>query len=472
MLAAVRRLAGTFTVLVAACLLIGAPGALAAKKWSGPTTISDQNETVAFPHVAINGKGHAVAVWNGQDPNSGEIETLRSATTLPVSPGGPAPSKGGQAREEFGPPTTVGPASQPAGSNPPSPPSVAVDRHGNALAAWLMNDSQGNTRVAVSEAGPGGSFGPPQILSDPGQPAFNPGVAFDRSGNAIVVWNRFEGTSTRVQAVARSADGGFGEVQTLSPAGVPASDPEVGMSDSGGAVVIWVAQEKAPPFVHYVQAARGTEDGGFGSPETISNQNLDADAAHLAVSPNGTAIATWRETRQNLLGQIATALAPGAGAFGPEVVVQPPAGMDAFEPRVGMDRFGRGTLLWIETPQQATPGTNVVHAARTNRKGVFTSGGILESADVDMRGAELAVARAGNAVATWVTEPSTGVSEVHAATRSRRDRQFGPAETLSPPGAFGSGPSVARNRRTAIDIWDTTTGGPATGVFANFYRRH
>jgi hypothetical protein len=452
------------------CLILATPGALAAKRWSGPTTISDQNETVAYPSVAINGKGHAVAVWNGQDPNTGEIETLRSATTVPVSAGRPAPSKGGQSREDFGPPTTVGPASQPSGSNPPSPPSVAVDRDGNALAAWLMNDSQGNTRVAVSDAGPGGSFGQPQILSDPGQPAFNPRVAVDRTGSAVVVWNRFDGTTTRVQELTRSEnDEPFGDVQTLSPPGVPASNPEVGMEVPGEGVAIWLAQETSPPFAHYVQAANVFVGGSVGEPETISNRNLDADTAHLAA--NGRAIAAWRETRQNLVGQIATALGPGlGGAFEPDVVFEAQSGMDTFEPRVGMDRFGRATLLWVETPPQATPGTNVVHQARTNRKGVFTSGGILESTDVDIIGAALGVARAGNAVATWVAEPSTGVSEVHAAARTRRSRQFGPPETISPPGVFGSAPSVATNRRVGIAVWDTTTGGPATDVFASFYR--
>jgi hypothetical protein len=411
-------------VAAAGCLMLGTPSAYAAKKWSGPQPISDPNEGVAFPEVAINGKGHAVAVWNGQAP-TGEIESLRAATTVPVSPRGAHPK---QAREIFGPPVTVGAAGRPAGSNPPSLPSVAVDRRGNALVAWLIVDAQGNTRVVTSFQPDGGTFGAPQMLSEAGQPAFNPDVAFDRGGDATIVWNRFQGTSTRVQAVTRSADGELGEVQTLSPAGIPAGNAEVGMNDSGG-------------------------------------------AAHLAVSPNGTAIAAWRETRQNLLGQIGTALTPDGVSFNPEIVIEPQAGMDVFEPRVGMDRFGRATLLWIETPPQATPGTNVVHTARTNRKGVFTSSGTLESANVDTRGAVLAVARAGNAAGSWVAAPSNGASEIHAAARTRRNRQFGPPETLSPPEVFGSAPSVATNRRTGVAVWDTTTGGPATDVFANFYRR-
>ncbi len=458
MLAGVRRLAGALAGLAAVgCLTIGASSAVAAKHWSGPKTISDPNETVAFPTVAINGKGHAVAVWNGQDPDTGDIKSMRAATR---EPGG-----------GFDPPVTLGGASRPSGSNPPSLPSVAVDRHGDALAAWLIDDPQGNTRVVVSFRTSDGSFGPPQTLSDPGQPAFNPGVAFDRDGNAIVVWDRFDGRVSRVQAVFRSTDGELGEIQTLSPQGVPASAPQVGVSDDGQTDVIWLSQETTPPFVRFVQGARGSATG-FDPPRTISNRNDSADAAHLAVSPNGTAMATWRSIPLTQIeADLATALAPPVAEFESPVLVEPQSGMDVFEPRVAMDRFGRATALWVETPPQATPGTNVVHQARTNRKGVFTSGGTLETADVSIDQTAVSVARAGNAIATWVAAPSNGASEVHAATRTRRSRQFGPPESLSPPGVFGSAPSVATNKRTGIAVWDTTTGGPATDVFANFYER-
>jgi hypothetical protein len=456
----VRRRWGAIAVLAgAACLALGAPNAIAAKQWSSPKTISDSSdESVDFPKLALNGKGQAVAVWYDLDPATVRVTSIRSATREPG--------------EGFGPATTIGPASEPGGNDPPSLPSVAIDRRGNAIAAWLIKDTAGSLRVVASFQPRGGDFGEPQMLSDPGQPAFDPAVAFDRGGDAIIVWNRFDGATTRVQeAVKPAKQQEFGAPETLSATGVPAGPAEVGMSDSGAAVVTWQAEQTQPPNNGYVQAAKRSKKGGFGPPQTLSDQNLDADDAQLAVSPNGNAVAAWTQAEGNDPAEIGTALAPKGEPFQPVVAIPPQTGMETFNPRLGIDRFGRATLLWRESPPEGLAGTNLVRAERTNKGGTFTSNQTLDNEGIEILEPAVAVSRAGNAVAAWIPIPMNPPNPLDVAVRGRRQKAFGALETLTPTGVSAGVPSLGTNRRIAIAVWEVSTGDAGTSVMANVYRK-
>ena len=79
----------------------------------------------------------------------------------------------------------------------------------------------------------------PQDLSAAGQHAYDPQVAVDGRGNAIAVWQRFDGTNTIVQAAVRAARASFGAPQDLSTAGQTAYDPQVAVDGRGNAIAVW-----------------------------------------------------------------------------------------------------------------------------------------------------------------------------------------------------------------------------------------
>jgi hypothetical protein len=62
---------------------------------------------------------------------------------------------------------------------------VAIDQRGNAIAAWLIKDGAGNPRVVAAFQQRGQPWGAPQTIYPAGQPAFEPAIAFDKSGNAM-----------------------------------------------------------------------------------------------------------------------------------------------------------------------------------------------------------------------------------------------------------------------------------------------
>jgi hypothetical protein len=449
--------AGTLVALAAAAsLVVGAPGAAAAT-WSPAKTISQPNELSDAPKVALNGRGHAAVVWSQLD-GSGDVIAMRSATRTPG--------------EGFGDPQTLGPASEAGGANPPSFPTVAIDRRGNAVAMWLFLDGDGNTRVAASYQRVGGEFGPMQTVSDAGQPAFNPDVAFDKRGRAVAAWSRFDGAISRIQtAVIPAGKRRFGAATTISPPGSAASFPSIGVSDRGRAVAVWATRQMTPPFNFLVAASQRPRGGEFGPAQTISEPGINSNDARVVVSRQGDAIAMWVQDETATTHEVATAFAPRGEEFAEPQPIPAEPGMDAESPRLGVDRRGRATLVWLETPPESTPGTNIVRTARTDSTARVQSQAVLDSQDIDILQPAVGVARAGNAIAAWVPVPPNPPDLIRTAARGRRAAGFGASETLNPPGVSGAGPSLAASRKLGLAVWEISTGVGGSGILANTLRR-
>jgi hypothetical protein len=459
----VTRARGAVAALAGiALILLGAPSAFAAKVWTPPETISDPTEPVDFPAIAMDGRGRAVVVWTQKPPaaNPDDPQIRMRAVRRRLGKG-------------FGAPRTLGPAIETISDNPPSLPRVAIDQQGNALAAWLIKDAEGNPRVVASYQRRGKPWRDPETLSPPGQPAFEPDVAFDKEGNAVAVWDRFDGATTRIQAAFKPVDElGFRATQTISPAGMPASVPQVGIGDLGDASAVWLAQEPQPPFLHVVQAAQAPSGDAFGVTQAISDPNVDADDPRLAVASNGAAMAAWeQQSPTSNTGEIGTSVSPFLAAFQRPVAIPPQSGMDSFQPRAAMDRSGRATLLWRETPPGGVAGTNTVRALRTDTSGALGDAQTITTTQETILQPALAVARAGNAVATWVEFPANPPNPLEFAARGRRASEFGAAGLLTPPGASAAEPSLATNRRIAIAVWSASIGGEGTAVDASIFRR-
>jgi hypothetical protein len=170
-------------------------------------------------------------------------------------------------------------------------PQVADDTSGNSLFVWTRSDGA-NLRIQARLRAPDGTFGATQTISDPGKDASSPQVAFDPSGNAIVVWSRFDGAKSRIQAAYRPAGGSFGTAQTISVAGQSASNPQVSMDQSGDAVAVW---ERPDGTNLRVEAAIRPAGGSFGAVTILSQGGQDGYEPRVAAGPNvdDNAVAVW-----------------------------------------------------------------------------------------------------------------------------------------------------------------------------------
>jgi len=292
--------------------------------------------------------------------------------------------------------------------------------------------------------------------SPAGQNAFDPDVAAAPSGDAIVVWHRFNGVRTTAQWTARRAGGSFAPAAALSPSGEAALDPRVGVDRGGAATAVWRGSQGGGRSV--IRAAtRPAAGGGFGAPATLSVAGLEARDPDLVVAPDGAAVAVWSRfdgTRH----VIEAAARPAGGVFGPAERVSE-VGENAEGPRVEIDAEGRALVAWS---RRTGSGDWVVEARNRSAAGGLGAVETLSSPGADAGEVDVGVAGDGNAAVAW-----TRAGRVQAATRSASG-SFGAASDLSattaaPASATGFRDQSARDPRVAIGA-----DGAATAVWTRF----
>jgi hypothetical protein len=117
-------------------------------------------------------------------------------------------------------------------------PEVGVDAAGNAVFTWYRNDGS-NWRVQTRSVSAAGVPGLLRTLSTGGQDAVFPHIAVNAAGDAVVGWQRSDGTNTRAEAATVSAAGVVSAVAQLSTAGQNALSPPVGIDGAGDTIADW-----------------------------------------------------------------------------------------------------------------------------------------------------------------------------------------------------------------------------------------
>ena len=295
----------------------------------------------------------------------------------------------------------------------------------------------------------------PVNLSQSGQNAFDVEVAVEPDGDAVFVWQRFDGASLRVQTRARSAAGVLSPVQTLSGAGVPSgpqggSPAQVAVDADGDAVFTWLRSDGANNRVE----TRSRSAAGVLSPvQTLSAAGQDARSPQVAVDPDGDAVFAWErdESSASFSDRIQARARSAAGTLSPVQNVSA-APVPPFErsslPQVAIDATGDAVFTWVRYD-----GANfrVQTRARTSG-GTFSAVQNLSAAGQDAEGffARVAVAPNGDAVYTWAIYDDINESccaRIQARARSAAGA-LSPVQTLSPPGAERErSPGRGRRRR-------------------------
>jgi hypothetical protein len=213
--------------------------------------------------------------------------------------------------------------------------SIAVDGAADAMAVWARfakNDTRHIVQADFRRAGR--KFQAPVTLSTRNRYADDPGVAFDRFGDALVVWHEFHRTDS-VRAAFRPKGGRFGVPVQVSKAGVAARNPQVAFDRRGDAFVLWNANDLSGGRKQVVQLATRPLHGRFGQPVDLSTSNGQVGEPRLAVDGAGDAVALWRQCNNNVFGCdnggtyiVHAAIRPAVGRFGAPVSLSA-AGNDA-----------------------------------------------------------------------------------------------------------------------------------------------
>jgi len=290
--------------------------------WQAPVSLSGAGQDAAYPQIGADGTGDAVAVWTRA--GFGEESRVQAA-----------------ARPAGGP--WQAPVSLSAAGQDAYDAQVAIDPHGAAVAVWDRSDGTDQI-VQVASRAAGGAWQPPLSLSASGQNAIYPQVAVDGQGTAAVVWQRFDGVNSIVQAAVRPAGGSW----PSSPVDVSLADgsaeaPQVALDAAGNAVAVW---QRFGASGSVVQAASRPVGGGWQAPVPLSRTGHDAEAPQVAIGDHGDAVAVWdRADGARTIVQAAVRPAGGGWSSTPDDLSD--AGQSATGAQVAVDGQGDAVATWL-----------------------------------------------------------------------------------------------------------------------------
>jgi hypothetical protein len=184
----------------------------------GPVrNLSRAGENARFPQVAIEPtSGDSIVTWQRSDGTNTRVQA--------------------RTRSAAGALGSVQNLSEP-GQNA-SFPVVGVTPNGRSVFAWQRSDGT-NTRIQTRARNAAGVLSPVQTVSAAGQNASEPAIGVDGSADAVLAWLQPVPPFTVVQARERTAAGDLQATQIVSQDGQSASTSGLDVNPAGAAATVW-----------------------------------------------------------------------------------------------------------------------------------------------------------------------------------------------------------------------------------------
>jgi hypothetical protein len=363
---------------------------LAGGAWQAPITLSEAGVDASGAQIAVDPEDDAVAVWETFPmPPANSARTIQAAVRSASTGAWSAP-------------VTLAAIGEPIGH-----PQVAVDSHGNAVAAWEAQPvNPGSGFIQASFRPAGGTWSTPVDISS-GNVASSPHIVMDPEGNAIVTWSGYDSIQS---AVRLASDGTWQqpvEVAAIgSEAGGSLSGPALAVDGLGDVVTAW-SSTIGSGSNHIVQAATLPAGGAWQTPVDLSEAGLDAGSPDVAVDPTGNAVVTWSAATSPIFGSksavVQATFRPAGDSWQVPVDIAEgghEADTPPFEPKVVLDPQGNAIAVW----DLDADGQVIQSAVRPADSGDWQAPVNLSASDVRANDTQIAVDAQGNAVSVWQLE--------------------------------------------------------------------
>ncbi len=340
---------------------------------------TDNTSNANRPEVAVASNGDSIAVWLQWDGVRNNVWVNRYIPLV------------GWGNVEL-----IGPAVGVAPGDGASSPSIAMNTDGDAIVVWRHKDGGRNDIWANRYKAGVGWEGPVLIETDNTGSAWVPQVTVDDSGNAVAVWNQTDGTRDNIWANRYVVNSGWGTAELIETDNAGSAwGAQVSVDDSGNAIAVWNQYDGARDNAWANRYVAGT---GWGTPELIESDNTGSvGSVKVAVDASGNAVAVWRNhdgVRSNIM---ANRYVIGTG-WGSAELIETEDNGSASAAQVAVDDSGNAIAVWSQSD-----GTRSNIWA--NRYLVGTGWGIAELIETNNAGdafmSQLAFDSIGNAVAVW-----------------------------------------------------------------------
>jgi hypothetical protein len=293
--------------------------------WGTAELIETDNAGFAFhPQIAFDPGGNAIAVWYQSDGTRTNVWARRHV-----------------AGSGWGTAELI--ETDNAGSV--SGPQISFDPNGNAIAVWNQHDGT-RENIWANRYVAGTGWGTAELIeTDNAGYAFNPEVAIDPNGNAVVVWNQFDGTRNNLWANRYAAGTGWGTAELIETDNAgSALYPQIAIGADGNAIAVWYQSDGTRDNVWTNRYVAGT---GWGTAELIETDNADAvDLPQIAMDPLGNAIAVWAQYDGTTGNIWANRYVAGTG-WGTAGLIETDPGY-AGDPQIAIDPNGNAMAVWAQ----------------------------------------------------------------------------------------------------------------------------
>ena len=421
-----------------------------AKAWGMATLIETDNAGDAFSsQVAFDASGNALAVWTQFNGTRNNISANRF--TAATSSWGSAAlietdNAGG------------------AGS-----PQLAYDASGNALAVWTQSDGTRNNIWANRFSAATSSWGTAALIeTDNAGGAFYPQIAVDASGNALAVWQQYDGARDNIYANRfTAATNSWGIAGLIETDLGNAFDPQIAIDASGNALAVWSQFDGTRHNIYANRFAAATSS--WGTSALIETNNAgSASRPQIAVNASGDALAVWHQfdgTRINIWANRFTA---ATSSWGTAALIETDNFGDALSPQIAFDASGNALAVWRQFDGTRT---NIWANRFTAAAGSWGTAALIETDNFgDAFSPQIAFDAGGNALAVW--EQSDGTrSNIWANRFTAATTSWGTAALIETDNAGNaSNPQVAFDASgNALAVWEQSD-GTRSSIWTNSFR--
>ena len=282
-------------------------------------------------------------------------------------------------------------------------PQIAVNAAGDAFAVWVQSDGTRNNIWSTRYIAGYGMNTPTLIETNDAGTAVAPQIAIDSQGNALAVWYQSDGARNNIWANRYTIGSGWGArtlIETIDTGS--AIRPQLAIDTQGNALAVWEQWDGAHSNIW---ANRYTADSAtWGTAVLIETNNAgDAFVPQIVFDENGTAMAVWEQsdgTRHNIWANRYTVV---TDSWGTAVLIETNDAGSASMPQIAIDRSGNALAVWEQTDG---PRDNIW----ANRYSITTKSWgtavLLETGDGHAANPDIAIDSNGNALAGWVQDGS------------------------------------------------------------------
>lgn len=211
-------------------------------EWGDVLDLSEKGCHADHPEIAINPSGIGVAIWELQ---CGDRQFLIQSATLTSDGRWGEPKNLIYSLENYS-----------TARNP----QIAIMDSGEAIAVWQLDFADGSSVIQSSIMPVNGNWSAPFVISPPDKKSVNPKIAVSPQGEAIIVWQFYDGGNRMViQSRAKGIDGQWSGINEIFQTKCLNMDIQIAFTPSGDAIVIWTLEYREGSSAIYYSTKKFNE---------------------------------------------------------------------------------------------------------------------------------------------------------------------------------------------------------------------